>query len=248
MLAPVRTLFVGLVTTLALLGVFVFMPGTVPPSLRDALGVGPARLERAPAITGDGSYAFLQHQRGDPDTPVTYSPCEPIRVEVNPEGVDDEERAREIVLDALGRVSEATGLRLEYAGDTDARPRWRSRNRPALGGSRPVLISFATSDEVSELEGKVAGLGGSASVRRNGTRTYVSGQVTLDADTFDDLLDRRSGARVARAITLHELGHLVGLAHVDDENELMNAESGNRLDFGPGDLRGLAELGRGSCA
>lgn len=247
MLAVVRNVFVGLVTVLALLGVVVFMPGTVPPSLRDVLGVGPARLERAPEITGDGSYSFLQHQPGDPGTPVTYSPCEPIRVEVNPEGVDDEDRAREIVVEALARVSEATGLRLEYVGDTGDRPRWRGRNRPVLGGSRPVLVSFATSDEVPELEGKVAGLGGSASVQRNGTRTYVSGQVTLDADTFDDLLDRRSGARVALAITLHELGHLVGLAHVDDEGELMHAESGARLDFGPGDLRGLAELGRGSC-
>lgn len=248
MLAHVRNVFVGLVTMLTLFGIVVLMPETLPPAVRDALGVGPARLERAPEVTGEGSYTFMQHQPGDPETPVTYSPCEPIRIEINPEGVDDEDAARDVVLGAMDRVSEATGLRLEYVGDTSDRPRWRSANRPVLGGDRPVLISFATSDEVSELEGEVAGLGGSASVQRNGVRRYVSGQVTLDADTFDNLLERRSGDQVARAITLHELGHLVGLGHVDDPSELMNAQSAGRLDFGPGDRRGLAELGSGRCA
>ena len=117
------------------------------------------------------------------------------------------------------------------------------------GAAEPVLISFATSDELSELEGQVAGVGGSASVQRHGVRTYVTGQVTLDIDTFDDLVDRAAAALdVARAIAMHELGHLVGLAHVDDERELMDAQNHGQLDFGPGDRRGLARLGSGPCA
>lgn len=47
---------------------------------------------------------------------------------------------------------------------------------------------------------------------------------------------------------LHELGHLVGLDHVNDPTQLMYPEtSGEMTDFAAGDLTGLAELGRGAC-
>lgn len=46
---------------------------------------------------------------------------------------------------------------------------------------------------------------------------------------------------------MHELGHLVGLALVNDPAELMYATTGVALDYGPGDRTGLAELGRGRC-
>jgi predicted Zn-dependent protease len=46
---------------------------------------------------------------------------------------------------------------------------------------------------------------------------------------------------------LHELGHLVGLAHVQDEHELMYAENIGQLDFGRGDLAGLARVGATAC-
>jgi hypothetical protein len=50
-----------------------------------------------------------------------------------------------------------------------------------------------------------------------------------------------------RAIVMHELGHVVGLAHVDDRGELMYADSVGQKTFGPGDLTGLGALGRGRC-
>ncbi len=243
----VRNLLVGLVTVLVLASVAVFFPSTVPPEVRSLLGVGPSRLAAPAPVGTEGSYSFLQHQPGDPETPVTYNPCEVIRVQINPDGVADPGLARQVVRSAMERVSEATGLRLEYDGSSDRRPRWRTPTQPILGDADPALVSFATSDEVSALEGRVAGIGGSTSVRRGGFAEYVSGQVTLDIDTFDDLLaDERT--EVARAIAMHELGHLVGLGHVDDERELMNARNQGQLDFGPGDLRGLALLGRGRCA
>jgi len=46
---------------------------------------------------------------------------------------------------------------------------------------------------------------------------------------------------------LHELGHLVGLAHVSDPTQLMYPQSSGVLDLAAGDLTGLAQLGAGEC-
>ena len=46
----------------------------------------------------------------------------------------------------------------------------------------------------------------------------------------------------------HELGHLVGLDHVQAATQLMYPETTSDLtDFAPGDRQGLAALGRGTC-
>ncbi|MCY0725732.1 hypothetical protein OVW19_28745, partial [Klebsiella pneumoniae] len=77
--------------------------------------------------------------------------------------------------------------------------------------------------------------------------TYVTGTVTLDAPDLDRLMDRSDGLTQVRAILLHELAHVVGLGHVDDTNELLHPSNSSRIDFGPGDLEGLALLGSGPC-
>jgi predicted Zn-dependent protease len=75
----------------------------------------------------------------------------------------------------------------------------------------------------------------------------VTGIVALDTPTMRRVLQRSDGRLAARAILMHELGHVVGLAHVDDPGELMYDDNVGRTSFGPGDLRGLAALGRAPC-
>ena len=242
---PVRALLLAVIIVCAAVLLVLLLPGAVPADLRSRLGVG------GPATARAGSYAFLAHQPGDPRAPVTYSPCSAVRIQVNPAGgpVD----AVALVQRAMSRVGAATGLRLEYAGLSTARPQWKSAYLPALAqeatqSDAPVLVSWATPEEVHQLDGDVAGIGGSVWVREgNAQRHYVTGGVTLDAGAFQQLSQRPDAEAEEEAIILHEFGHLVGLAHVNDPGELMYAHNIGRTDFGPGDLAGLALLGEGSC-
>ncbi len=243
-----RNALVAAATVAVLALVVVLLPGTLPPELRRAIGTQSARLGEPPPVGKTGSYRFMQHQPGDPDAPVSYDPCKVIRVRINPDGIHDQARMQSLVLSAMRRISTATGLRLEYDGRSTARPRWRTPTEPFFGGPRPVLISFADGEEMPELKGQVAGVGGSTAVRQFGVQTYITGQATLDVDTFNELLDGDPARpRVARALVMHELAHVVGLAHVSDPHELMYSQNRGQRYFGPGDLRGLALLGRGEC-
>ncbi len=198
-----------------------------------------------------GTYAFIQHQRADPDEPVAWDPCDPIHYEINPEGAPDgEESTEEFVADAVRVVAHYTGLEFVYDGRTDRRPEWDRQFLPSLGHHEPVLISWATEDEVEQLEGDVAGVGGAvaAPVEGGDWRRYVTGGVTLDADVFEDLDGVFGDGGEGRAILLHELGHLVGLDHVDSREELMFADNVGQREFGTGDLNGLVRLGEGRCS
>lgn len=241
-----RRFGVPLATIALTLSIVLAVPGIAPVSMRNAFGLGPHRLGRPPAVAASGAYEFIARQRGTGSRPVTWDPCRPIRYQVNIDGGPPEAAA--LVASAVSEVSKATGLRFEYDGLTDARPQWKTGYLPFLASRRPVLVSWATEAEVSQLAGRVAGIGGSLPLpARDGRLRFVTGGVTLDSDSFAALDERRGGPALERAIVLHELGHLVGLAHVTDQSELMYADNVGLLDYGPGDRAGLARLGAGPC-
>jgi len=101
---------------------------------------------------------------------------------------------------------------------------------------------------VPHLSGDVAGV--AAPVRALNTATgvehFVTGSVYLDVDILDQ--DSPDGSPAYLAVLRHELGHLVGLGHVDDPTQLMNPTAGEVTTFQSGDLTGLAALGNGPCA
>lgn len=216
------------------------------PSAADSdtpLGIAPEPPARP------GRYAFMTLQ-DDGATPVTYDPCRPIHIVVN--DADAPWVAAQLLDDALTGITEATGLQFVVEGRTSEEPRIdRPEYQRGRYGDRwaPVLVAWTDPETVPDLAGEVAGLAGSTAVQVDGsTWVYVSGIVYLDAPDFVQILDEPHGWEQARAIVLHELGHLVGLAHVEDQRELMD-HRGHRftVDFGAGDLAGLARLGRGPC-
>ncbi len=76
----------------------------------------------------------------------------------------------------------------------------------------------------------------------------MSGAVYLDAPQLSALDAVPQGAVEEKVTIEHELGHVVGLAHVTDPHQVMFAV-GNGLSngYGAGDLRGLAYEGSGAC-
>lgn len=236
----------GLMITAVLLGgVVLVSPGSEFETVRGLLGIGQDRYASPPAYTpGEGSYAFLQTQP-DSDEPVGYDPCSPVEYAVNPQDAPSD--WRQLIDDSAAHTQWATGLELRYVGTTDDRPFADRPSGLAAGTSRPVVIGFADEDEVEQLAGNVAGLGGSASVRSTlGRSYYVTGSIALDTDVFDGSSwgeERRS----RQAIVDHEFGHVVGLDHVDDPGELMFESNTGRSTYGPGDLEGLARIGSIPC-
>ena len=208
----------------------------------------PLGVPAALAVTS-GSYLLLAYQ-ADGRTAVAYDPCRPIHYVVRAQG--EPSGGDQIIADAVLRVSQATGLRFVYDGETSEAPsRQRSPFQPKRYGDRwaPVLISWVTPNENPDFATDVTGMGGSSSVGLpNRPRAYVTGAVQLDAAKLTDILERPDGNQAVGAVVLHELGHLVGLAHVTSASQLMYPQAQPGVtDFGPGDLTGLAVLGRGTC-
>ena len=78
-------------------------------------------------------------------------------------------------------------------------------------------------------------------------RYLAAGVVILDSADLLTLSSNERDFAVATAVVMHELAHVIGLAHVDNSSEVMNATNTYRAQWGPGDLQGLALAGAGSC-
>ncbi len=181
--------------------------------------------------------------------PVTYSPCRPIRYVVRPDNGPVIGAA--LIEEAVTDVAAATGL-IFVAEGTTTEPVSADRDhyQPQRYGDRwaPVLVAWATPNELPHLGDDVVGEAGSQRLSRpNGQRAYVSGQVYLDAAKMQLILDT-AGPEAARAVIAHELGHLVGLDHVADPTQLMYPQTqAGVTDYQAGDRQGLARLGAGEC-
>lgn len=198
------------------------------------------------------SYALISESIDDENSLVTaYDPCRPIHYVVYKHTYP--QRADDLLADAIAEVSAATGLEFIHDGDTTETPSdTREPFQPDRYGDRwaPVLIAWTTPGEVPELAGSVAGRGGSLAIRAgNKSPVYVTGKVELDGPQMAEILRLDDGSDIAQAVIQHELGHVLGLDHVDDPGELMYpVTQPGVIDFGPGDRTGLALLGAGRCA
>ena len=215
-----------------------------PPGLEEA--DTPLASPPAPGTTND-SYKFLA--TNDDGTPVGYSPCRPLHYVVNnataPAGSDA------LLTTALANISGASGIQFINDGTTDELPvDKREPYQPAKYGDRwaPLLISWTTPEAAPALAENVIGTGGSTMYSLNkGPKSYITGSLELDTPQVTELLASPGGADYVLAVMQHELGHVVGLDHVDDPIQLMYPEIGAPDGLAAGDLNGLHLLASAPC-
>lgn len=228
---------------------------TAPPGQRPGVDV-PSRppLEAAkeplgrPAVPppGTGGYSFLAtHPDG---SPVAFDPCRPIHVVVRPAG--EPPGGRSLLISVLGELSADTGLQFVDDGSTDEAP---SQTRPAYQPDRygdrwaPVLVAWSSPAESPMLTPEILGRAGPDPYGTGARERYVSGLAVFNAPALTAQLRSGEDAK-ARAVLLHELGHLVGLGHVSDPFQVMfDTNSYPLARYHAGDRRGLELLGLGPC-
>lgn len=177
--------------------------------------------------------------------PVTYDPCRRIAVVVNPRTAPT--AGKRLVTEALEEIGMQAGLEFHYESVVDENPvHPRRAFQPERYGPRwaPILIAWSDPMETPRLADRTAGLGGSIALPvSDGESVYVTGTVTLDGPQLAEMLARDGGYDSVRAVLLHELGHVIGLSHVDDATQLMHHEgSADVTGFGGGDLSGIAAI------
>lgn len=203
-------------------------------------------LPEIPVAT-TGPFAFITV---DGEDPVRHDPCRPIEWVLAT--ADLPAFAQPEVEAAIADISSRTGLQFTFAGTTDEVPNFE---RPLFQEERygpgyaPVIVGWSDAARTPELAGTVSGVGGSTALPgAYGNQRYLrSGVVILDIDDLKRSLASSNGALQVRAIIMHELAHVLGLAHVDDPSQLMFGTHDQQAGWGDGDLAGLAIAGAGPC-
>jgi hypothetical protein len=191
------------------------------------------------------SYAFLDSWA--PDKPTRWNPCTSIHYAVN--AAEAPAGSLNTVQQAISRLATATGITFVFDGTTTEVPtsQWGYGPSPSFpNGWQPLLIGFAHDEESDLLEGDNAGTGYPVTVEftATGERVDVSGAVAIDADQMAGLPTGFGGVSVG-SVVLHEVGHALGLAHVQDQAQIMNPIVGpwTPAQWGAGDREGLRRIG-----
>jgi hypothetical protein len=169
---------------------------------------------------------------------VRWNPCKAITYRVNSRG--GYPGSLDHIRRAFREVGAATGVRFIYRGSTNY---VSFRNGPDPRSD--VTVSWATPRQVPKLGGRVAGLASTRIASHVGGHENIKGQIALDRTERLRRGFTGSGKTDWGQVIRHEIGHVMGLSHVDDRRQIMYPVVGaSNHNFGGGDLRRLYRVGR----
>lgn len=216
------------------------------------------RVLRTRELRGDTSRAHLMSvipaytPLGSPDSWARlsrygdrFNPCRTITYGINgSRATPDAATVATGIHDTIALVAQATGVRFTFVGETTAMPFDKKFER-----SDPRLVFGFTTDPETKLDlgPSVAARGGSDRTRwaRNARGRRIL--ETVHGGVLYDLTDTATmTAAQFQQLTLHEVGHVMGLGHVAPTDQYMTAGPELYqlpLSYQAGDLNGLSKVG-----
>ncbi|MDH2413777.1 matrixin family metalloprotease [Nocardioides sp. CER19] len=187
----------------------------------------------APAKPRPAHYAV---NTDDGRTPVRWAACTPIPYYLNMAGAPAGWAAT--VAAVMGKVSAYTGYAFAFRGTT---------TYGVDDGENSIVIQWLSAAQDPNLAGSTVGIAyrswGSAGTEPS---YYTSVGIAMDKSLLGYDPKRRAG--MIREVLLHEMGHAMGLDHVDDRTQVMNPSSAGDLpDYQNGDRLGLSKVGRSAA-
>lgn len=226
----------------------------------------------------DRQMFFESGSRPNPTVRTAWPVCRPFRYALNVDLAENDDQIQ-ILIDSVEEIERYSGIDFQYAGVTSAgmnlddpilfpesfRPEAPFKYLPPDpngADSVSAVIGFSNNDDTFELSmAGVIGVAGSLTGRAgsDGRAQAVRGFAVIDlVELYEDGPSGSRSLANIKATTTHELGHMMGLGHIDtsspglapgfsDEvvrDQLMfpflNPFAG--VDFDLGDQRGLYEL------
>jgi len=171
----------------------------------------------------------------------------PITWAVDTGTLSDEESARALadMEWAFGQWAQASGLSFQFAGTIDlAYDDIAFSLKPADGSvvpSRNIFLAVVSDEESERMDARTVGLGSPSQVWPS-TKEIVGGEAVFSTEHV-----RSAGRSQTRSLFMHELGHVLGLAHADDDANIMYSLVTDHVDLGEGDINGVRMMTK-SCA
>jgi hypothetical protein len=170
--------------------------------------------------------------------PTRWNPCQPISYTINLGGYDPS--FRQVIAEAVERLEAATGLVFLPGGDSTFMPTnfAGTSTSPADG---QLVIALGDNVQTDLVAGAIIGR---AHIAFGFAPQILRASVVVDMGDIGTQPPWLSGVGTG-PVLMHELAHAVGLDHVPDATQLMNASASTSgpTTYGAGDLTGLWQLG-----
>ena len=143
---------------------------------------------------------------------------------------------------AFAQWQQASGLVFSYGGIQELTYDDGSFTLEPADGTpilqRHIYLSFVTDASSERLGGQTVGLGSPSQVMTQ-SKEIVTGTAVFRTDHVSSASDRAD-----RSLYLHELGHVLGLAHASDEGNIMYPVVSDHLELGAGDVAGVRTMAK----